>query len=232
MGLLHIYCGDGKGKTTAAIGLAVRAAGAGMRVHIIQLLKGSDSAEISVLRSIPNITLERCDRNYGFVWDMTDEDKKGITECHDALLEKGYSLARSGKIDMLILPEALYYIVAIVFADDMVTGIFIVFCEEIAQISCQLKVQSILHSRFHLAVLDAGGGFVQHPMKIERNPSCIFAVEDDDVISRIQIGKPFQACFADIFIIDQIIGHIALLGLLFLDLVYPSLVSAPFKLCG
>ncbi len=105
MGLLHIYCGDGKGKTTAAIGLAIRAAGAGMRVHIIQLLKGSESAEISVLRSIPNITLERCDKNYGFVWNMTDEDKKGITECHNALLEKGYSLARSDKIDMLIIDE-------------------------------------------------------------------------------------------------------------------------------
>ena len=105
MGLLHIYCGDGKGKTTAAVGLAVRAAGAGMRVHIIQLLKGSDSAEISVLRSIPGITLERCDRNYGFVWNMTDDDKKNITECHNALLDKGYSLARSGDIDMLIIDE-------------------------------------------------------------------------------------------------------------------------------
>ena len=105
MGLLHIYCGDGKGKTTAAFGLAVRAAGAGIRVHIIQLLKGSDSAEISVLRSIPGITLERCDRNYGFVWNMTDEDKVNITECHNALLEKGYSLVRSGNVDMLIIDE-------------------------------------------------------------------------------------------------------------------------------
>ena len=68
MGFLHIYCGDGKGKTTAALGLAVRAAGAGMRVHIIQLLKGSDTAELTVLRSIPGITLERCERDFGFVW--------------------------------------------------------------------------------------------------------------------------------------------------------------------
>ncbi len=105
MGLLHIYCGDGKGKTTAAIGLAVRAAGAGMRVHIIQLLKGSDTAELSVLRSIPGITLERCDKNYGFIWNMTDEDKKEITECHNLLLEKGYSLVRSGGTDMLIVDE-------------------------------------------------------------------------------------------------------------------------------
>lgn len=105
MGLLHIYCGDGKGKTTAAVGLAVRAAGAGMHVHIIQLLKGSDSAEVSVLRSIPGITLERCDRNYGFVWNMSYEDKRSITACHNTLLEKGYSLVRSGEVDMLIIDE-------------------------------------------------------------------------------------------------------------------------------
>ena len=105
MGLLHIYCGDGKGKTTAALGLAVRAAGAGMRVHIIQLLKGSDTSELSVLRSIPGITLERCDKNYGFVWNMTDEDKRAITQCHNSLLDKGYSLVRSGAADMLIIDE-------------------------------------------------------------------------------------------------------------------------------
>lgn len=105
MGLLHIYCGDGKGKTTAALGLAVRAAGAGMRVHIIQLLKGADTSELSVIQSIPEITLERCDRNYGFVWNMTDEDKCGITACHNSLLEKGYSMVRSGEVDMLIIDE-------------------------------------------------------------------------------------------------------------------------------
>ena len=105
MGLLHIYCGDGKGKTTAALGLAVRAAGAGMRVHIIQLLKGADTSELSVIQSIPGITLERCDRNYGFVWNMTDEDKCGITACHNSLLEKGYSMVRSGEVDMLIIDE-------------------------------------------------------------------------------------------------------------------------------
>ena len=105
MGLMHIYCGDGKGKTTAALGLAIRAAGAGMRVHIIQLLKGSDTAELSVLRNIPGITLERCEKNYGFVWNMSDDDKAGITECHNSMLEKGYSMVRSGEVDMLIIDE-------------------------------------------------------------------------------------------------------------------------------
>lgn len=45
MGLIHLYCGDGKGKTTCALGLAVRAAGAGLKVIIIQFLKGSETSE-------------------------------------------------------------------------------------------------------------------------------------------------------------------------------------------
>ena len=58
MGLTHIYCGDGKGKTTAAVGLAVRAAGSGMRVHIVQLLKGNPTAELASLSLLPNITVD------------------------------------------------------------------------------------------------------------------------------------------------------------------------------
>lgn len=101
MGYLHIYCGDGKGKTTAAFGLAVRAAGAGMNVHIAQLLKGSESAEVDVLRKIARITLSRCDRDYGFTFNMSDEDKRAITECHNRLIEGAFA---SGA-DIIILDE-------------------------------------------------------------------------------------------------------------------------------
>lgn len=59
-GLIHIYCGDGKGKTTAAVGLAVRAAGRGKRVLISRFLKTEDSGEVAVLRSIPGITVLPC----------------------------------------------------------------------------------------------------------------------------------------------------------------------------
>ncbi len=105
MGYLHIYCGDGKGKTTAALGLAVRAAGAGMKVHIVQLLKGSDTAELGVLRGIPGITLARCEKDFGFLWNMTERDKAEITASHNRMLNEGYALARSESADMLILDE-------------------------------------------------------------------------------------------------------------------------------
>lgn len=58
-----------------------------------------------MLRSIPGITLERCERDFGFVWNMSEQDKLDITACHNDMLEKGYSLARSGGIDMLIIDE-------------------------------------------------------------------------------------------------------------------------------
>ncbi len=57
-GYIQIYTGDGKGKTTAALGLALRAAGAGMRVALIQFLKTGDYSEIKVLRRLaPSITI-------------------------------------------------------------------------------------------------------------------------------------------------------------------------------
>ena len=56
-GLVHIYCGDGKGKTTAALGMAVRAAGRGKRILIARFLKTDDSGEVPVLGGIPGIRL-------------------------------------------------------------------------------------------------------------------------------------------------------------------------------
>ncbi|MCM1335155.1 MAG: cob(I)yrinic acid a,c-diamide adenosyltransferase [Bacteroides sp.] len=101
MGLLHIYCGDGKGKTTAAIGLAIRAAGAGMSVRFVQLLKGGATSELEALALIPKITVTRCDREYGFVKNMSGAEKRSITECHDRLIADAFT----AKADMVILDE-------------------------------------------------------------------------------------------------------------------------------
>lgn len=55
--MLQVYTGNGKGKTTAAIGLAMRAVGAGFKVYIMQFMKGLAYSEQKVLKNIPNITL-------------------------------------------------------------------------------------------------------------------------------------------------------------------------------
>lgn len=88
--MLQIYCGDGKGKTTASIGAAVRAAGAGLSVCFTQLMKGAPTSELAALRSLP-ITVRRCDRDYGFSKSMSEADKASITCCHNALLENAFS---------------------------------------------------------------------------------------------------------------------------------------------
>ena len=67
LGLLHLYYGDGKGKTTAAMGLALRALGSGKRVVIVQFLKGGQSGEIPLLEQrVPPSTGARPGRNSSF----------------------------------------------------------------------------------------------------------------------------------------------------------------------
>ena len=57
MGYIHIYCGDGKGKTTAAVGLAVRMAGSNGQAVMVRFLKNDDSGEVDCLRKIKGITV-------------------------------------------------------------------------------------------------------------------------------------------------------------------------------
>ncbi|MBU0547143.1 MAG: cob(I)yrinic acid a,c-diamide adenosyltransferase [Candidatus Omnitrophica bacterium] len=60
--MIQVYTGNGKGKTTAAFGLALRAAGAGLNVYIAQFLKGRDCSEHKALKKIKNIKLEQFGR--------------------------------------------------------------------------------------------------------------------------------------------------------------------------
>lgn len=105
MGMLHIYYGDGKGKTTAAIGLAIRAAGSGMHVDFVQFLKGGETSELAILKQIPEISVFRCDRNYGFTFQMSDKDKEQITHNHNRLLSQSMDRMFEGKSRLLILDE-------------------------------------------------------------------------------------------------------------------------------
>ena len=101
MGYLHIYCGDGKGKTTASLGLAMRAAGAGMKVCFVQFMKGGETAELDTLKLIPNISVHRCNKEYDFLWNMSDNEKAEITDTHNELLTTAFN---SGA-DLVVLDE-------------------------------------------------------------------------------------------------------------------------------
>ena len=69
-GLIHIYTGEGKGKTTAGLGLCLRAAGCGLKVLIARFLKDNASAELEAIKLLPNVDLISNDQSFGFsrVW--------------------------------------------------------------------------------------------------------------------------------------------------------------------
>ena len=103
-GLTHIICGDGKGKTTSAVGCALRAAGSGMKVLFVSLMKDGTSSENKLLEKC-GIQAVCCDKNYGFTFNMTEKDRADITVCHNEMLGLALSKAKDGSIDMLVIDE-------------------------------------------------------------------------------------------------------------------------------
>ncbi len=104
-GLIHIYCGDGKGKTTAAIGLAVRAAGHGLRVVIVQFLKSSPTGELAVLGRLPEVTVIRSQEQLGFTFRMNEEQKRHAAVIQQQLLQQAREAMQ--RADLLILDEVM-----------------------------------------------------------------------------------------------------------------------------
>jgi cob(I)alamin adenosyltransferase len=108
MGLTHVYYGMGKGKTSAALGLALRASGSGMKVVIVQFLKDTASGELAQLRLLPNVTVLRGkDPAKVFSFEMDDAERAVTRRIHDENLAKAITLVREGDCDVLILDEAL-----------------------------------------------------------------------------------------------------------------------------
>ncbi|MBN1178015.1 MAG: cob(I)yrinic acid a,c-diamide adenosyltransferase [Anaerolineae bacterium] len=103
-GLVQVYTGDGKGKTTAALGLALRAAGHGMRTYVGQFLKGRDYGELeSVQHLAPLITIEQYGLNdWVHVDNVTPEQRQAA----QAGLAKGRQALLGGEYDIVVLDEA------------------------------------------------------------------------------------------------------------------------------
>lgn len=84
--MIQIYHGDGKGKTTAATGLAIRATGRGVPVIFVQFLKDGSSGEISVLNKLEGIDVLKCECFYGFVRNMTQEQMQETKKAYRELI--------------------------------------------------------------------------------------------------------------------------------------------------
>lgn len=107
MGLIHIYFGDGKGKTTAAMGLCTRMAGCEKNVLISQFLKCGDSGEIQHLKSCEFVEVLVCDKKRGFFYTMSEKEKEETTKEIKDLFLKVTNKAVSGSINLLVLDEIL-----------------------------------------------------------------------------------------------------------------------------
>lgn len=112
MGLVHIYCGDGKGKTTSAVGLTVRASGAGMKVLFYQFMKDNKTSERNILNNIENISIIDGLDNEKFSFQMNEEEKKERKEFYTNQFYQITRKAQNEKFDMLVMDEIIYTIEA------------------------------------------------------------------------------------------------------------------------
>ena len=107
-GLIHLYYGDGKGKTTAALGLALRAAGCGKNVIIVEFLKNWACGEHNSILLLSNIRYFRGKAAGGkFVHEMSAEEKQETKASQDKSLKNAITLVEAGQCDLLILDEAI-----------------------------------------------------------------------------------------------------------------------------
>ena len=103
-GYVQVYTGNGKGKTTAALGLALRAAGHGLKTYFCQFLKGQDYGELSAIKKFsPLITIEQFGRK-GFIHVTENPDKEDIERAQKGL-QKCYKMMESRKYRIIVLDE-------------------------------------------------------------------------------------------------------------------------------
>ena len=104
-GLIHLYTGEGKGKTTAALGLLLRAHGCGKRIVFAQFLKGRSSGEIRALSNLNDVIILRQSQDRGFYKTLDDAGKAEVSQQNSEILVEAYRLAVSGSCDLMILDE-------------------------------------------------------------------------------------------------------------------------------
>lgn len=101
-GLVQVYTGNGKGKTTAALGLALRAAGYGLRTKVIQFLKGVPYGELSSVSGVPSITIEQFGtKEWLHPQSIREEDRRRAREA----MRRAREVVARGEANIVVLDE-------------------------------------------------------------------------------------------------------------------------------
>ncbi len=110
-GLLQVYTGDGKGKTTAAFGLAFRAYGRGFKVAVVQFMKTWITGEVQLAETLENFHVKRIDTSPKFTWEMNEAELEELR----LEIRKGFeyvrNLVKENKYDLLVLDEINHIII-------------------------------------------------------------------------------------------------------------------------
>lgn len=107
-GLIQVYTGNGKGKTTAALGQGLRACGRGLKVYMVQFLKSGDTGELhSVEKLHPLFQIFRFERERGFFWTLSTEEKLDLKEDINKGFEFITKVIKGNECDILIIDELL-----------------------------------------------------------------------------------------------------------------------------
>lgn len=103
--MIHVYHGDGKGKTTAACGLSLRAAGRGFKVLFAQFFKDGSSGEIAAMAAVPNIETRRPPCHYGRYRTLSDGQRTEIGRCCRQFLTE--LIGEAEHYDLIVLDESV-----------------------------------------------------------------------------------------------------------------------------
>lgn len=121
-GLIHLYCGDGKGKTTCAMGLGLRAVGADKKVFMLQFLKSDNCSEHRAIRQLQGFDYRTVMEFTKFVFQMSDAEKEDVKTKSEEAFDEVCEMCRRGEVDLLILDEVLGCIDVRLLSEDKVVA--------------------------------------------------------------------------------------------------------------